>query len=126
MNRPIQRNSPNLGARVAGLVGIAAAPDFTDWGRTAEDKVRLSAGETVFDENPYGPEPTPMHPDFFTDGQALRRLAGEIPIDCPVRLLHGQDDGDVTRRDAAFARAGEASNAGAAALHHTIADDLGQ
>ena len=84
-----------LGARLAGLVGIAAAPDFTEWGRSASDKVRLDAGETLFDPNPYGPEPTPLHPGFFADGQANRLLDAEIPLDCPVRLLHGQRDPDV-------------------------------
>ena len=84
-----------LGARVVGLIGIAAAPDFTEWGRTAEDKTRLAAGETILDPNPYGPEPTPLHPAFFADGQAQLRLEGEIAIDCPVRLIHGQRDADV-------------------------------
>jgi pimeloyl-ACP methyl ester carboxylesterase len=84
-----------LGDRLAGLVGIAAAPDFTDWGRSASDKARLAAGETVFDENPYGPEPTPMRPDFFADGQALLQLGAAIPLDVPVRLIHGQCDADV-------------------------------
>ncbi len=84
-----------LGARLAGLVGIAAAPDFTEWGRSAQDKARLEAGETVLDANPYGPEPTPLHPGFFADGQANLRLADEIMLDCPARLLHGQCDADV-------------------------------
>ena len=85
----------SLAARLAGLVGIAAAPDFTEWGYSDADKVRLTAGETVFADNPYGPEPTPTHPGFWADGQARLVLSGEIAIDCPVRLLHGQDDGDV-------------------------------
>jgi pimeloyl-ACP methyl ester carboxylesterase len=84
-----------LGARVAGLVGIAAAPDFTDWGYDQEQKALLAAGETLLLENPYGPEPTPVHPGFWADGQAQRQLGAAIPIDCPVRLLHGQEDGDV-------------------------------
>jgi len=84
-----------LGLRLAGLVGIAAAPDFTDWGYTAGQKRRLAAGETLFEDNTYGPDPTPTHPGFWTDGQARRVLGGEIAIDCPVRLLHGQDDADV-------------------------------
>ena len=81
-----------LGARVAGLVGIAAAPDFTDWGASPEQKQRLAAGETVYEDNPYGPEPTPIHAGFWVDGQAQRLLGGAIALDCPVRLLHGQGD----------------------------------
>ncbi|MFA9200265.1 MAG: alpha/beta fold hydrolase [Cypionkella sp.] len=84
-----------LGPRLHALVGVAAAPDFTDWGRTDEERARLAAGETVFDPNPYGPEPTPMHPGFWTDGQANRRLEAEITLDCPVRLIHGMRDADV-------------------------------
>ena len=84
-----------LGERLAGLVGIASAPDFTQWGRSESDKARLSAGETVYDENPYGPEPTPMHPGFFADANAQLQLGGTIPIDAPCHLLHGQRDSDV-------------------------------
>lgn len=84
-----------LGKRVTGIVGIASAPDFTEWGRSEADKAKLTAGETVYDDNPYGPEPTPMHPGFFADGQAQLMLGREIAINCPVRLLHGQGDADV-------------------------------
>ena len=84
-----------LGPRLAGLVGIAAAPDFTEWGFSEGEKQRLAAGETLREDNPYGPEPTPTHPGFWADGQARRVLGGEIAIDAPVRLLHGQDDADV-------------------------------
>ena len=84
-----------LGERLHGLVGIAAAPDFTDWGRSDAEKERLAAGETVFDPNPYGPEPTPMHAAFWADGQVKRRLDGDIAVDCPVRLIHGMEDTDV-------------------------------
>ena len=85
-----------LGERLAGLVGIAAAPDFTEWGYDAGQKARLAAGETVLEDNAYGPEPTPTHPHFWRDGQALRLLGGGgIALDCPVRLLHGQEDADV-------------------------------
>ena len=84
-----------LGPRLAGVVGIAAAPDFTEWGFSEGEKQRLAAGETLREDNPYGPEPTPTHPGFWADGQARRVLGGEIAIDAPVRLLHGQDDADV-------------------------------
>ena len=84
-----------LRTRLAGIVGIASAPDFTEWGRSDSDKVKLAAGHAVYDDNPYGPEPTPLHPGFFADGQAQLLLGGEIPIDAPVRLIHGQRDADV-------------------------------
>lgn len=84
-----------LRERLAGLIGIASAPDFTEWGRSEADKAQLAAGVTVFDDNPYGPEPTPMHAAFWADGQANLLLGGNIPITCPVRLLHGQNDADV-------------------------------
>ncbi|QZD90915.1 alpha/beta hydrolase [Qipengyuania aurantiaca] len=85
----------SLGERLAGLIGIAAAPDFTDWGYDAGQKAQMEAGETVFEDNPYGPEPTPTHAGFFVDGQAQRLLGADIAIDAPVRLLHGQRDADV-------------------------------
>ena len=80
---------------LAGLVGIAAAPDFTDWGYSPEQKARLAAGETVFEDNPYGPEPTPTHPGFWADGERQKLLAAPIALTCPVRLIHGQEDADV-------------------------------
>lgn len=84
-----------LGERLAGMVGIAAAPDFTDWGTSPEHKAALERGETVFEDNPYGPEPTPTHPGFFADAKGLERLGGAIAIEAPVRLVHGQRDADV-------------------------------
>jgi pimeloyl-ACP methyl ester carboxylesterase len=81
--------------RLAGLVGIAAAPDFTQWGFTTAQKAELVAGRTIYEDNPYGPEPTPTHARFWADGEGNRLLGGAIPLDCPVRLIHGQQDPDV-------------------------------
>ena len=88
--------------RIACLVGIAAAPDFTEWGFNDEQKAALAAGETMFEDNPYGPAPTPTHSAFWCDGQANLLLEAdsvplepEIALDCPVRLLHGARDNDV-------------------------------
>ncbi len=88
-----------LGSRLAGLVGIAAAPDFTDWGYDDSQKAELAAGRPIFEANPYGPEPTPTHPAFWADGQNNRLLDSEIALDCPVRMLHGQQDPDVPWRN---------------------------
>ena len=84
-----------LGSRLAGLVGIAPAPDFTDWGYDDSQKAELAGGRPIFEVNPYGPEPTPTHPAFWADGQNNRLLDSDIALDCPVRLLQGQQDPDV-------------------------------
>lgn len=81
--------------RVHALVGIAPAPDFTAWGFSDEQQAELLAGETVLEENAYGPQPTPTFPGFWADGQTQLLLDREIALDCPVRLLHGQQDPDV-------------------------------
>ena len=85
----------SLGSRVAGLIGIAAAPDFTEWGYDAAQRAKLARGETVLEDNPYGPQATPTHPGFWADGQANRLLDAAIALACPVRLIHGQHDTDV-------------------------------
>jgi pimeloyl-ACP methyl ester carboxylesterase len=81
--------------RVAGMIGIAPAPDFTRWGYTEAQRARLAAGETILEPNPYGPEPTPTHPGFFADAECHLRLESMIDLACPVRLLHGKADADV-------------------------------
>ena len=88
----VRRDGPG---RVAGLVGIAAAPDFTDWGFTPEEKAILLAEGALVEETPYGDQPYVTTRDFFKSGEANRLLDAEIPLTCPVRLLHGEEDGDV-------------------------------
>ncbi|WP_420606929.1 alpha/beta hydrolase [Novosphingopyxis sp.] len=83
------------GDRVAGLVGIAAAPDFTDWGFDEAQRALLATGETLYEDSDYGLEPTPTAAAFWRSGQANLLLNDKIAIDCPVRLLHGQADADV-------------------------------
>ena len=81
--------------RVAGLVGVAAAPDFTDWGFSTDEKMALLRDGELRRANPYGPEPTLYTRAFWSSGEASRVLGGAIPFDGPVRLLHGQRDADV-------------------------------
>ena len=79
--------------RVQALVGIAAAPDFTEWGFTDRLKARLGAGETLRGKGDYGDRVTTAA--FWSSGQRLRLLGGQIALDCPVRLVHGEADADV-------------------------------
>ena len=85
----------HLKHRLAGLIGIAPAPDFTRWGYSDEQRAALAAGETIFEPNPYGPEPTPTHAKLFADAECHLRLDSMIDLTCPVRLLHGKADEDV-------------------------------
>ena len=84
-----------LGGRLAGLVGIAPAPDFTRWGFTDAQRAEILAKGVHFEHNPYGPEPTPTYSGLYESGEASLMLDRQIAIDCPVRLLHGQADADV-------------------------------
>ncbi len=81
--------------RVVGLVGIAPAPDFTDWGFTLDEKMTILSHGRLERANPYGPSPTVYTRSFFTSGEANRLMFGEIAIDVPVRLLQGQKDREV-------------------------------
>jgi pimeloyl-ACP methyl ester carboxylesterase len=87
--------------RVAGLVGVAPAPDFTDWGFTAEEKMTLLRDGELRRPNPYGPEPTLYTRAFWSSGEANRLFGGPIAVTCPVRILQGQQDGDVPWHHAA-------------------------
>lgn len=79
-------------SQVRALVGIAAAPDFTDWGFTSEEKGIIARKGRIERPSDYGPEPMVTTRGFWEAGQANRLLGGEIAIDCPVRLLQGQRD----------------------------------
>lgn len=81
--------------QIVGLIGIAAAPDFSDWGFDDAQKDALKRGETIFEESDYGYDPMPTHAKFWQDAEASRVFDSEITITCPVRLLHGQEDRDV-------------------------------
>ena len=81
--------------RVAALVGIAAAPDFTDWGYDEVQRATIENDGLIAVEHPDYDTPEITTRIFLHSGQANLLLDREIPIDCPVRLLHGLDDTDV-------------------------------
>jgi pimeloyl-ACP methyl ester carboxylesterase len=84
--------------RVTGLIGIAAAPDFTEtlmWqAMTCEERATLQRDGVLRVPSQYG-EPYPITRVLIEDGRDHLVLAGPIALDCPVRLLHGQCDPDV-------------------------------
>jgi pimeloyl-ACP methyl ester carboxylesterase len=84
--------------RIAGLVGIAAAPDFTRRIREQRlDETQLrQLEETGYCEmqSAYG-DPYRISREMLEEGESHLLLQDDIPIDLPVRLIHGQRDADV-------------------------------
>lgn len=85
-------------ARIAALVGIAAAPDFTEalmWQALSfAQRARLMRHGVIHVPSQYG-DPTPITRALIEDGRNHLLLSAPIALDCPVRLLHGQSDPDV-------------------------------
>jgi len=75
--------------RVAAVVGIAAAPDLTEWGFGAGQRAELQRDGRL----ERGGQLTTLA--FWESGQRLKLLDAPIPVGCPVRLVHGELDEDV-------------------------------
>jgi len=84
--------------RVAALAGIAAAPDFTEeliWAALPPpERDRLLRDGVLHLPSLYG-DPTPITRALIEDGRRHLLLGADIALECPVRLLHGQQDPDV-------------------------------
>ena len=80
------------------LVGIAAAPDFTQrlmWDAMAPaERLRLIQDGVLHMPSQYG-DPTPITRRLIEDGRNHLVLENTIPFAGQVRLLHGQADPDV-------------------------------
>lgn len=81
--------------RVVAMVGIAAAPDSTDWGFTDTQKAVLRDEGRLEEPSIYSPEPTVTTRGFWEAGEANRLMSGPIDLPMPARLIHGQRDPDV-------------------------------
>lgn len=85
--------------RVCGLVGIAAAPDFTEdlmWDRMDHSIRAALARDGVYHEpSQYDEEPTAITLRLIEEGRDHLVLRSPIPLHCPVRLIHGLEDPDV-------------------------------
>jgi pimeloyl-ACP methyl ester carboxylesterase len=84
--------------RIAGLVTIAAAADFTEdliAARLQEHQRAALARDGYFEEpSAYGP-PYRITQALLEDGRNHLLLRGDVAITAPVRLLHGMADPDV-------------------------------
>lgn len=85
--------------RIAGLVGIAAAPDFTEdlmWAQMQElTRTRLMTEGVILQPSQYQDAPMEISRALIEDGRGHLLLRGPIDVRCPVRLLHGMSDPDV-------------------------------
>ncbi|MSP76948.1 MAG: alpha/beta hydrolase [Rhodospirillaceae bacterium] len=85
--------------RMAGLVLIAAAPDFTERmllkGLSPQDRLALERDGRLERPSQYSPEPSVFTWKLIEEGRNHLVLDKKLALPCPVRLLHGQDDPDV-------------------------------
>jgi pimeloyl-ACP methyl ester carboxylesterase len=84
--------------RVAALVGIAAAPDFTEdiWRRLdQEQRRRLMADGRIEQPSDYSDEPYVITRRLIEDGRDHLVLRTPLALPFPVRLLQGTADADV-------------------------------
>ena len=85
--------------RVVGIVGIAAAPDFTEelvWSELSyAEREQLMRDGMFAQPSAYSDQPYMISRKLIEDGRKLQLLGGPIALDCPVHLLHGMKDGDV-------------------------------
>ncbi|TCP41769.1 alpha/beta fold hydrolase [Rhodovulum marinum] len=85
--------------RVAGLVGIAAAPDFTEdsmWaGFTPAQRAEVLDRGRIEIPTDYGDTPYTITRRLIEDGRENLVLREALPLPFPVRLLQGTADADV-------------------------------
>ena len=88
-----------LTKHVAGLVGIAAAPDFTEdsmWAEMdADQQARLMSEGRVELPSDYSDDPYVITRRLIEDGRGNLVLRDPLDLPFPVRLVHGTEDADV-------------------------------
>ena len=88
-----------LDGRVAGLLGVASAPDFTEElihaHLDSRQKARLNKEGRLERASQYEQGPNVVTLRMIEDGREHLQLGELIPLECPVRLLHGLVDADV-------------------------------
>lgn len=85
--------------RVAGCVGIAAAPDFTEdliWAvATPAQRAELTERGVHYAPSAYDEAPTPITLTLVEEGRDHLVMRAPLELTCPMHLLHGQRDPDV-------------------------------
>lgn len=84
--------------RVKALIGIAAAPDFTEdlmWEEfSSEQQAQLLREGVIYISSEYD-APYPVTKNLIEDGKKNLLLNNSIPLDAPIHLLHGMQDKEV-------------------------------
>ncbi len=92
----LARQAPD---RIAGVVGIAAAPDFTEDSiracLSASERIELESRGRIERPSEYSDEPEVITRRLMEDGKRNLVLRSPLVLDMPVRLLHGTEDSDV-------------------------------
>jgi len=90
--------------RVAGVLTLAAAPDFTERlmrpALSAAQRDALGAGRLAFRHSEWDENPWPLPPVLLDSGRRLSILSpvnalAPAPLGCPLSVLHGTADTDV-------------------------------
>jgi pimeloyl-ACP methyl ester carboxylesterase len=88
-----------LRARLAGLVGIAVAPDFTQeliWPElSAGEQAEMKRSGRLLRPSQYSDQPDILTMRLIEEGADHLVLNKPLAVDCPVHLLHGTADPDV-------------------------------
>lgn len=87
---------PFLKHRLKGLVGVAAAPDFTEFlirpRLTELQKYALATQGLFFDGAEDAPDALPITARLLNEGEQHLVLDKTIALSCPISLIHGTED----------------------------------
>ena len=87
------------GGRIAGMLLIAPAPDFTvelmEPALTEAMRRDLDRKGYIEEHSQYSPQPNIYTRALFEDGRLNRVLDGVVDTHCPVHILQGMEDPDV-------------------------------
>lgn len=98
--RHFQKHDAKTASRIKGIILIAPAADMTQ--KLMWDKYDAAARNEITDNgfyaepSDYGDDPYIMTRDLIEDGNQHCLLESGVKVSCPVRILQGEDDRDVS------------------------------